>query len=209
MSDKKKKILLIIGVVILLLLTVFLVGRSFGFFTYIKEGEVVNIITIKGINIEILNPDDDALNLTNAYPMHDEQGLELTPFEFTMTNTASKALSYSIKVELDEEKMESCTLEDGTACPELTTDYIKFSYKKNDGTYSEPRILSSNNNVITSDVVNGNETVTASIVIWIDSEAGNEIMNHYFFGKVIITGEQFVSRNFKEATTKASNTFRI
>jgi len=177
-------------VVLLMALIVFLVGRSFGFFKYVKEGEVVNIITINGIEVEIINKEADSLNLSNAYPMDDSEGLALTPFEFTMTNTASQSLSYAIKIVLDEEKLSQCTLEDGTSCQELSTDYIKYSYKKNDGSYSEPMILSSNNNVINTGIINGNETITSSIILCIDSNAGNEIMNHYFFGKIIITGEK-------------------
>lgn len=190
MKNKKKYIIIGFIVVLLMTLIVFLVGRSFGFFKYVKEGEIVNIITINGIEVEIINKEADSLNLSNAYPMTDSEGLTLTPFEFTMKNTASKSLSYAIKVVLDEEKISQCTLEDGTTCQELSTDYIKYSYKKNDGSYSEPIILSSNNNVITTGIIDGNETITSSIILWIDRNAGNEIMNHYFFGKIIITGEK-------------------
>lgn len=190
MKDRKKYIVLIIVTVALMLLTIFLVGRSFGFFKYIKEGEVVNTITINGIEINIINAEADALNLENAYPMSDSEGLTLTPFEFTMTNTSSKTLNYSIIVENDEQKQNNCALSDSTICPVLTTDYIRYSYKKDDGTYSEPKTLADSDNVIASGIIEGNQTITSSIILWVSSEAGNEIMNHYFFGKLLVTGAQ-------------------
>jgi len=190
MKQKKKTILLVVITIILMLLIVFVVGRSFGFFKYNKEGEKINLITINGIEVEIIDPENDSLNLENAYPVDDNEAMSYEPFVFTMTNTSSRALSYSIVVENDEEKQAECVIDDHLICPELSTDYIKYSYKKNDGTYTEPRNLGSDNNIIASDTITGGETITSSIILWIDSEAGNEIMNHYFYGKIVITGEE-------------------
>lgn len=189
MKNKKKLIISVILIILLIALIVFLVGRSFGFFRYVREGEITNIITINGIKVEIEDEENDALNLKDIYPMDDNQGMGLTPFVFTMNNTSSKDLTYSIRVDNDTEKQEACVLEDNTPCPVLTTDYIKYSYKKNDGTYTEPKILSSTDNIVASGTISSEETITSSIILWVDSEAGNEIQNHYFFGKVIITGE--------------------
>lgn len=189
MSKKKKNILWIVITVVLMLMIVFLIGRSFGFFKYRKEGEEVNYITIKGIELEIVDPETDSLNLENAYPVDDSEGLSYTPFVFNMKNTSSKPISYSILVENDENKQASCVVDGNLICPKLSTDYIKYSYKKNDGTYTKPQNLGQNNNIITTDTIEGNNTITSSIILWIDSEAGNEIMNHYFYGKLIVTGE--------------------
>ena len=196
---RKKKLLFIILIVFLICIIIFFIGRSFGFFKYIKKGETVNIIAINGIATEILNPENDALNLENAYPMTDSEGLALIPFEFQMTNTSSRSLSYSIQIEIDDEKLDACTLEDGTKCPELSPTYLKYVYKKNDETYTEPRNLASDGNIIASGVIAGKETITSSIILWIDENAGNEIMNHYFYGKIVITGELNTSSNYQES----------
>ncbi len=186
----KRLIFLIIAIIMLIAVVVFLVGRSFGFFSYAKEGETVNIISIKGIEIKILDSEADALNLQNAYPMTDSEGLSQIPFQFMMTNTSSRKISYSIKIEKDPEKMESCVLEDGTSCPELSTSKIKYSYKKNDGTYTTPKTLDSENNIIASDTIGSKEEITSSIILWIDSKADNNIMGHYFYAQIVITGEE-------------------
>lgn len=179
---------------IIAIVIVLIIGNSFGFFQYAKEGEVVNFITIKGITVEILNKEADALNLTNAYPMYDEEGMKQIPFTFTFTNNSSNnSISYSMRVVIDEEKMNACKLEDGTTCPQLDTKYIKYSYQKNDGSYSEPKLLSSQDGLIDSSIIRGDETIKNSLILWIDSEAGNEIMNHYFFGKIVLQGEKYTN----------------
>ena len=134
MKNKKKTILLVISVILLMILIIFLVGRSFGFFQYIKKGEKINLITISGIETKILSTDDNVLNLENAYPISDSDGLSLTPFVFSMTNTSSRNLSYTMKIEMDTDKLNNCTLEDGSSCQALSTKAIKYSYKKDDGT---------------------------------------------------------------------------
>ena len=199
MKNKKKAILLVISVILLMILIIFLVGRSFGFFQYIKKGENINLITISGIETKILSTDDNVLNLENAYPISDSDGLSLTPFVFSMTNTSSRNLSYTMKIEMDTDKLNNCTLEDGSSCQALSTNAIKYSYKKDDGTYSTPKNLGASNDIITGGVISSKETITSSIILWIDSEAGNEYMNQYFFGKLMITGEEYITRNFKEA----------
>lgn len=193
MKNKKKTILLVISVILLMILIIFLVGRSFGFFQYIKKGENINLITISGIETKILSTDDNVLNLENAYPISDSDGLSLTPFIFSMTNTSSRNLSYTMKIEMDTDKLNDCTLEDGSSCQSLSTKAIKYSYKKDDGTYSTPKNLGDSNDIITSGVISSKETITSSIIVWIDSEAGNEYMNQYFFGKLIITGEEYIN----------------
>ena len=98
-----------------------------------------------------------------------------------------------MKIEMDTDKLNNCTLEDGSSCQALSTNAIKYSYKKNDGTYSTPKSLGASNDIITGGVISSKETITSSIILWIDSEAGNEYMNQYFFGKLMITGEEYIN----------------
>lgn len=193
MKNRKHLILLVITVIILILMIIFLIGNSFGFFRYVKKGETVNIITIRGIEVEILSEEKKALLLENSYPISDSEGKDSTPFEFKMTNTSGRDLSYSIRIDIDDDKMKECILDDQTPCLELSTNHIRYTYKKNDGSYTEPRNLGQDGNIIITDIIHGKESVISSIILWIDSKSGNEVMNHYFYGKIIITGEQAVN----------------
>ena len=182
-----KNISLIIVVLMLMALIVFMVGKAFGFFNYAKEGSVVNTVTIKGLSINVNNETDEALNITNAYPVYDSEGMENDPFIFTITNNSSHDIEYNLKIENDSEKLAECVQTNGT-CPELSTNYIKYSYKLNNGSWSSPSSLGNNENIVFSDAVLGNESVTVSIKLWIDSAAGNEIQGTYFFGKLVLEG---------------------
>ncbi len=188
-----KNVILVIVVIALMGLIVFFVGRSYGFFRYEKRGETTNVITIKGIRVNIIE-DDDALNLLNTEPLYDSDGMQLKAFKFSITNTSSRPLSYTMKVANDTDKQSACLINEGTAneaaCPVLTTDNIRFSYKLNSNSWSEADNLGANNDVITTYTINSGETLTYAIRMWIKSDATNDIMNHYFFGQLLIQGTQ-------------------
>ena len=190
MVEKKltiKNISLVIVVLILMVLIVFMVGKAFGFFSYAKEGSVVNSITIRGLTVDIDSESDDALNIVNAYPMYDSQGMENEAFIFTVTNNSSHGIDYNLIVENDSDKLAEC-LQTNETCPELSTDYIRYSYKVDNGTWSSPANLGDNSNIIHVDSIRSNQSTQISIKLWIDEDAGNEIQGHYFFGKLVIEG---------------------
>ena len=188
-----KNIILVITVILLMLLIIFIVGRSYGFFTYVKKGEVVNVITINGISVNITN-DDNALNLQEAEPLYDADGMQLKAFTFTMTNTSSRPLDYSIKVLNDSEKQNACLINEGTqnetTCPVLATTNIRYSYKLNNDNYSNPSNLGLDNNTIATGTIKKNQTLTYSVKMWIKSDATNDIQGNYFFGKLVIEGTE-------------------
>lgn len=190
-----KNIILVITVILLMLLIIFIVGRSYGFFTYVKKGEVVNVITINGISVNITN-DDNALNLEEAEPLYDEDGMKLKAFTFTITNTSSRPLDYSIKVLNDTEKQNACLINEGTqnetTCPVLATTNIRYSYKLNNDNYSNPSNLGLDNNTIATGTIKKNQTLTYSVKMWIKSDATNDIQGNYFFGQLLIQGSEGV-----------------
>ena len=189
-----KTVIIVIVTLILMGLIIFFVGRSYGFFQYVKKGETTNVVSIKGIRINVIE-DDNALNLENAEPLYDKDSMELKAFKFSMTNTSSRPIEYTIRVANDTEKQQACLINEGEeneeTCPVLTTDNIRFSYKLNDSNWSEPINLGgTNNDTITTYTINGGETLTYSVKIWIKSDATNEIMNHYFYGQLLIQGAE-------------------
>ena len=181
---KKNMTLRKIGIValtlVLMVLVVFLVSASFGYFNYMKKGDTLNVISIKGIDVEIINDSENNLNINEAYPMYDDEGILNDPFTFTLTNTSSKALDIVLKIENDTDKQGDYPL--------LSTNYIKYVYKIGNGEYSEPQNLGANNNIVLSDTITRNETKTISIKLWLDKEAPNSVQGKYFFGELIVEG---------------------
>lgn len=187
---KLKLIILVLSVLVLMLLIVFLVGKTFAFFQYAKKGDTVNVITIRGLAVTVDPSTEEALNLVNVYPEYDSDGLKSDPFIFTVTNTSSSNIDYSIKVLNDEDKQNNCYIDQAEteACITLPYQYIKYAYSINDGAYSQPQNLSSNS--IYSETISSNSSTKISIKVWIDSTAPNSIQGNVFFGKIIISGEK-------------------
>ena len=186
-NQKLKVAFLSIGVVALAFVLIFLVGKAFAIFFYQKDGETTNTVTFKGLDIAILNSSSNALNLTGAYPMYDSDGLAGTPLELEITNTTNKAIDYLLKIENDEARQSACTV-NGSTCPALSDSYIKYAYKFDNGAYSEPANLGTNNNIVFTNTIASGSTLKVSLLVWIDSTAPNSVQGKYFFGKLILEG---------------------
>lgn len=185
-NEKLRKIGILLPVIVLAIAIVFLVGKSFSFFSYRKDGKTVNVITFKGLDVEILNSANDALNLANSYPVYDSEGLDGTPFEFTVENKTSSSVNYTMTIENDTDKQQACTV-NNEICPVLSTNYIRYAYSINDGAYSTPANLGTNNGVVLTDQLAINQKNKISILLWIDQDAPNSIQGQYFFGKVVLS----------------------
>ncbi len=86
-NNSKQVLLSVLGVAILV---VAVVGVSFAAFSYSKTGEKVNTITTGTITMSY-SEGENAINLSNALPMSDEQGKALSGdnnvFDFTVSAT--------------------------------------------------------------------------------------------------------------------------
>ena len=190
--SRKRIVLSIVTLLVITIVIALIFSISYGFFKYSKEGTKVSYLTVKGLEVSIVNKDDDALNLENMYPEYDDEGLTRTPFVFKIKNTGTDAIDYTIKIENDTDKQNACVLEDGnnTPCPVLSTNYIKYVYKIGNNIYSTPAILGSNNNIIIEDTIQGLEELEISVILWIDSDTPNTAQNNYFYGKLILEGQK-------------------
>ncbi len=184
----KKKNVGILIFLLLLVIGILAIGSAFAFFAYVREGEIVNIITINGLDVKIISG-EEAINLDNAYPISDEDGLEGTPFVFQVTNNTNKTISYTVKIASDTEKLENCQLDDESPCPSLPITNIRIAHHLGDeDNYSEPITLSEEGVVAETITISPGDTKKHSLLLWISSESGNDIMGHYFFGKLILEG---------------------
>ena len=194
--EKKHKNLINISIVlsifILVPLIVFFLGKSLGLFEYAKEGQTRSVVTLGGIKVTILNDSEDNLDLINGYPIPDSEGLLRNPIEFNIENAGTqKALDITLKLVNDTEAQDNCVIEGtNTPCTALSANKIRYAYKINNGSYSTPANLGENNNIIFNDLIDPQEVMKVSLVIWIDKEAGNEIQGSYFYGNLVITGEK-------------------
>ncbi len=144
----KKRIIIMSGIIVFMLVAY--IGFSYALFTKSKEQEGINqITTYNCLNISING--EEELNLTNAYPIKDEEGVLQTPYTFTITNNCNHYVGVDIGVEY---------LEESTISPSI----IKATLNKpSEGIM--PQILSSYNLVQATDSETGLPTETAKYIM--------------------------------------------
>ena len=140
-NNSKQVLLSVLGVAILV---VAVVGVSFAAFSYTDTGTKVNTITTGSITMSY-SEDTNGINLTDALPMTDEQGIALTGesnvFDFTITAsvTGNATINYAIIAAPEDSNSSNTFVTDDTVKVYLTdTDDTATG-----NTSSDPAILSS------------------------------------------------------------------
>ena len=208
-NTRKNKIIKITALLGLFLLVF---GISYALFSVVLEGTKKNKISTGTLSLKLtdLEGNDEknmpegtmAINLENAYPMTNEEGLEQTSYEFKIINDGTIDAYYKLKIEALE-------------TTDLPVSTIRYNLIENNEPITiEPKLLSNttttkktsnNNNLyqIDTDIIKVGEEKTYKLNIWIDYEATIEqAANKTFEGKLEIEGSQITSTTnvFKEGT---------
>mgnify|MGYP004643085227 CR=1 FL=1 len=165
MFMKNKNLLLIILVMVLIV--------SIGKETYaLFTNEVSSIVQSYSTGTLKLSYSNVSINLDNAYPLMDKEGMSQDVNTITITNIGT--LAYKFNVILDPSS-------DST----ISSDLIRVSL---DG--EKPATLSSDGNIIIRDVVlNPGSSRTFTIKLWINSSASStDILNKKFSASLTSTG---------------------
>ena len=87
----RKRMLILAG---LLLITVLLAGVSYAVFNSYASQNSTNTLAATCIDLEFSG--EDSINLTNAYPISDSEGLKTTPYKFKIKNKCKNYLEYIV-----------------------------------------------------------------------------------------------------------------
>ena len=165
---KSTKIILIVGIVVLVILGV--IGVTYAFFSTGGSQETANTFTSGCLSIS-LTDESDSINLTNAYPVTDVEGLEGTSYDFTITNNCDSSTNYQINLESLNQVANS-----------LNADYIKVALSSDtvdniistlsDNTSATPTIDNAyeSYNLYTGSL-GASESKTYHLKIWVDYDA--------------------------------------
>ena len=198
MKEKQYKNIIVILIFLGLLLTI---GTSYALWQITLKQADENKLTTSCFRINF--KDKDSINLTDAYPMSDEEGKKLKPYTFTITNTCNTHATYQVNLEI----LNNTTLENigliktsfNEKSPSILTDYLTV-----DNTLE---------NAITSrKLENGylfpNEEKTFTLNLWICERIENQedIINKMFNSKVtIITSFLKEKPSYASVITNCSN----
>ncbi len=176
-ENRKKYILGILLIGAILLVT----GVTYALWSMTLTQETTNVITTGCFQIRF--QDTNPINLQNAYPIHDEEASNLTPYIFTITNTCDTLVSYQVNLEI----LNTSTLE--------RLEYINV-------TLNETKLNLTNDLIVEKTLENakdsykleiGNlkakESKTFELRVWLDEDTPtiNEVMNKQFESKITIT----------------------
>ena len=168
----KKKIIILIILILISILT--LIGSSYALLT--------KTFTSKKLSVEVgtLKVDfteDNAINLDNTKPMSDSDGLNTTPYTFTITNSGTIDSYYTISNEEDTNNT-------------LDTTYLKYKLVSNDGYDSGIKRLkdigTGTYRIVDERPLLKSKSVTYKLYLWIASDAGNDIQNKIYKSKIIV-----------------------
>ena len=197
--DKRKKILIII---IILIAILSIIGVSYAVWILNLSQTGQNVISSSCFNVTFT--DKDSINLDKTYPLLDEDGKKLTPYEFTITNNCDSYASYNVNLDI----LNSTTLTNDNAIK------IMLASKEN-GTEKEmsTSLLSSLTSTtktlsdasksfnLTTGYLNANESKTYTLRLWIDENITvntEGIQNTKFSSKVVVTTSYLVPVSGKD-----------
>ena len=96
---KKKNILkmslLIVGLLILI------GGTSYAAYNWVFTGSLANTISTTGIELKFLESNTEIINITNALPMYDDEGINEPSFDFAVTSKTTRdvKIKYTLNIE--------------------------------------------------------------------------------------------------------------
>ena len=161
-----------------------IIGVSYAYWKFTYIAEKTNNATSGCFNIELTDQKDE-INLTNAYPITDEQGLKLKPFSFTLRNTCSIFAHYYVNLEM----LEGTTLNSKWVATKINSDAITTldKYKTTITTMAG----STESRTIAEGYLGSDDSVDYTVSFWMDEDAtiNDDVMNKVFKSKVVVVSE--------------------
>lgn len=195
---KKEHVMLIVLILLAFSVTV---GTTYAVWSNSAVQSQSNEIVAGCLEIEINDLDVNGLstsiNLANSYPMSDLRGVNTDPYTITVKNVCNINAQYTILLNTISNSL-------------LTEDNLKYHFVKTSPTETTmtPALVSSmteslkniaNSNIYNSyELISGNlnaqtenvtDSVTYNLRLWIDENAGNEVMGNEFEASIAVYAE--------------------
>ena len=179
--NKKSLIILIIAIFIGIFAIV--LNNSYAFFT--TQANSKTYVAYTGTLKVDFTKDSNVLDITNAVPMTNTEGLAANnnTYSFSVTNNGTVKAKYQVRLEISNENNKEY----------IPLEYIKLAYSIDGTTYSEPvRLSDLESNLVFVDPtqleVSASENYT--IKLWVDYSAPNEVSGKTFKAQVVVDAVQ-------------------
>ena len=200
-EKSKKKLGIYYG---LLVTVICIIGVSFAWFRlYLSQSEDNTLASRTCFNTT-LTEDTSKIELTDAFPISDEDGLKQTPFTFTLKNNCDSYVKVYITID--------STYRESTSSSYLKDNYMKVNVSPKDTTSGASKVLGNqtltdleNNRkgyILSTAYLNANEEKSFDLRIWMDSETTlDQGLNKNWAGKIVVVS------NASEAPAPAPNSW--
>ena len=187
MSKKKKNVF----IVIVLIGIISIIGISYALWVLNLTQSGQNDIVSSCFNVTF--EDKDNISLQKAYPILDEEGKKLTPYEFTVTNNCDSYASFNINLEI----LNTTTLTNNDAIKvmvsskandietEISTNLLS-SYQTTNKTLDNAKTSFN----LTTGYLNAKESKTYTLRLWLDENVDMNtegVQNAKFSSKMVIS----------------------
>jgi len=177
---------MVITALSIMVVTIATIGGSYAVFSNIAKAKDYNVV--KAGTLQIAYDDTSSglgniINLNGAYPEPDSKGQEREPYKFKITNIGSLKALYKVKIIDDAGMIE----EDGCTDKLLDKAQIKYSINGQEG-----KILDEvkEEYIVVEGSLGAGESVVYEIRMWINENAGNEVLGKHYHGKIVVEGVQ-------------------
>ena len=162
--------------------TIISLGSAYAVFTSVSKSADYNVIKVGTLNIDFGEDSSNTIDLSGQYPMSDEEGLTLTPYTFTITNTGTLSADYEVFIQDDQDMIK----QDNCAGNQLNKDYIR--YKLDTGSPANLSSIAGSNYRIATGSLAPDASVTYTLYVWIREGVGNDVLNKHYHGKIVVNG---------------------
>ena len=181
MKNKKKLMITSISVIAICLA---FIGLSYAYWYVRNIQDTTSNATTGCFQVELTNQSGE-INLENAYPITDEEGLKLKPFSFTIHNTCSIFAHYYVNVEL----LEGTTLNSHYVATRVNNEEIKTLDSFDTALTTITNSVSSY--TVAEGYLGADDQEDYSISLWIDEDVtvDDDIFGKIFKSKVVVNSE--------------------
>ena len=174
MTKEKNKLILVI--ILILISLIALVGSSYALLTKSFKSKKLSMEVGK---LKIDFAEGNAINMANAAPMTDSDGLKSTPYTFTITNGGDINAYYTVS---NEEELANT----------LDTSYLRMKLTGSDGYDSGIKTVkelgTETYKLVDETLLATGKSVTYELRMWISQEAGNDIQDKVYKSKIVVNG---------------------
>ena len=195
MEDRKKTTKATKKLFVLVFTLLLLISGSYAWLTLQVTGNKTNVLRAGTLKLTLDDTTSNGILLEKAVPMSDTKGKTTTEYTFTLQNSGSIASDY--KIYLDDVALSDDEVQ-------LEDSKVKYQLTKN-GEETVDLLDSLDDKVLDSGTIEKNKTNTYSLRVWIDSDAGNEVMEKILEKELRIEATQ-AQQETKKAMCKRATT---